>query len=80
VINAAWWLEFVGLAAGFSGALLVTLTQRPGESGAGFERGGGQVAEFIVLEHPTLWKLGLWLLSVGFLLQGLSLLCRGAGR
>ena len=80
VINATWWLEFVGLVAGFLGALLVTLTQHPGESGSGFERGGGQVAEFIVLEHPTLWKLGLWLLSAGFLLQGISLIYRGGAR
>jgi len=80
VISATWWLEFVGLAAGFAGALLVTLTQRPGESGSGFERRGGTVAEFIVLEYPKLWKLGLWLLSAGFLLQGISLICRGGAR
>ena len=80
MINATWWIEFAGLVAGFAGALLVTLTQRPGESGAGFERRGGQVAEFIVLEGPKLWKLVLWLLSAGFLLQGISLICRGSAR
>ena len=77
--NAMWWLEFVGLVAGFTGALLITLAQRPGESGSGFERRGGKTAEFIVLECPKLWKLGLWLLSLGFLLQLFSVLGRRVG-
>ncbi len=68
-----WWFQLAGLVIGFIGAMFVTVSQRPG--GGAFEgRPGGEVP-YVVLEYPLLWKLGLWLLSTGFLLQAVSLFC-----
>ena len=63
---AAHCLQIAGLVVGFAGALLLTISQRPGEIYQGTSR--GEVA-YIVLAHPRLWKLGLWLLVGGFVVQ-----------
>jgi len=68
-VLSAWWLQFYGLVAGFSGALLLVVAQGPGERGSGFERRGGSVAEFLVLRYPRTWWAGLMLLCAGFALQ-----------
>jgi hypothetical protein len=53
---AAHCLQLAGLVVGFAGALLLTISQRPGEIYQG--TGRGEVA-YIVLGYPRLWKLGL---------------------
>jgi hypothetical protein len=70
---AAHCLQLAGLIVGFAGALLLTISQRPGEIYQGTSK--GEVA-YIVLAHPRLWKTGLWLLVAGFVIQLLGQVVR----
>ena len=77
-MNATAWLQLIGLLVGFAGALLLTISQRPG-GGIFAGRPGGEVP-YLVLEYPRLWKCGLWLLCLGFLFQLLSFFFPGSAR
>ncbi len=59
-------LQILGLVIGFAGALLVTVTQRQGGIS---DVTGGKESFYIVLAYPRLWKVGLYLLSAGFVIQ-----------
>ncbi len=66
IMLMAHCLQLAGLIVGFAGALLLTVSQRPGEIYQGTSRGE---AAYIVLRHSWLWKVGLWLLVAGFVVQ-----------
>ena len=63
---AAHCLQIAGLVVGFVRALLVTVTQRPGGIS---DVVGGKESFYVVMAYPRLWRLGLCLLSIGFVIQ-----------
>ena len=71
-MNWPWWLQLLGLLLGFAGALLITMSQRPGHS-ISEGRASGEVP-YVVLESPRAWTWGLRLLCGGFILQFAALL------
>lgn len=71
--KVSWWLQFGGLVLGFIGAFLLTISQQATRDSVEGRADGREVG-FVLLERPGLWRLGLALVCVGFLLQATSML------
>jgi hypothetical protein len=69
-MGTSTWLQAAGLVFGVISALLIVLA-RPATS-AGSEPGGRRV---ITLRSPVLLYLGLFALALGFVFQGVGLIC-----
>ena len=78
-MHAAHYLQIAGLVVGFAGALLLALAQREGDIEQVFGRTIQEAAmargrRYIVLAYPCAWTTGLWLLTIGFFLQGAGMI------
>jgi len=75
ILMVAWWpvmraaahsLQIAGLVVAFAGALLLAISQQAGTITHGTPRGE---APYIILARPRWWRVGLYLLCAGFVIQ-----------
>jgi hypothetical protein len=72
----ATWVQIAAAVTGFVGALLLAVSQQAGSPTMALIRGDKR-DPLVVLRHPRLWRVGLVLLCLGFVLQIIALLFGG---
>ena len=71
--DLAWWLRWIGPTVGFLGAFsLAWAQQAPSKETGMIDDASGEVMASVFLKHPFLWKAGLALLIIGFIVQALG--------
>jgi drug/metabolite transporter (DMT)-like permease len=63
----SWWLQVVGLLAGFVGAYFLAVSQQPTQGRS------------LVLANPQLWQWGLYVLCAAFVIQLAALILGSYG-